>query len=99
MNTAARYLRALGQTVNTPAKKIKFDGKEYTFDGSIWKQADNTTLVSQLVNAQNSAIRDVKFQLVDENNYSVDVTFKAENVDINKGNNKFTDITVTPKKK
>ncbi|WP_339175169.1 hypothetical protein MKY51_02870 [Solibacillus sp. FSL R5-0691] len=81
MNTFARYM---GSIDTSKVEKIIFDGKEYTWDTnqspvSKWYNAD-TSLVSAVVEAQNTAIRNVTFTVVDSNGYSVVGTFKANNV-------------------
>lgn len=81
MNTFARYM---GSIDTSKVEKIIFGGKEYTWDTnqspvSKWYNAD-TSLVSAVVEAQNTAIRNVTFTVVDSNGYSVVGTFKANNV-------------------
>lgn len=95
MNTMARYLRALGLTVDTPVTEIKFGEVTYTFDtsSSAWKKGEDT-LVSAVVEAQNSAIQNVTFTLVDADGYSVDVNFIATGVDINLDSYGYEEITI-----
>lgn len=81
MNTFARYMGSIDTNL---VKEIQFNGKTYKWDVtkspvSKWYDGE-TSLVSAVVLAENTAIRDVTFKVVDANEYSVDGTFKANNV-------------------
>lgn len=85
MNTLARYLGALHrQDAGGTVAKINFGGVDYTWNGtaqgSNWKAADGSTLVSVVVTQQNTSIRNVTLTLIDAKGYSVEVNFVAENV-------------------
>ncbi|USB32796.1 S-layer homology domain-containing protein [Paenibacillus sp. YPG26] len=88
MNTFARYVGAFGHDTASPIEKVVFNGKEYTWQekngvgsgylaGSNWKDADGKTLVSAVVANQNSSIREVALKVVDKDENSINVTFKA----------------------
>lgn len=85
MNTFARYLGALyRQDTGETVKKIKFNGIEYNWNGnaqgSNWKSSNGSTLVSAVVNQQNTSLRNVTITLIDNKGYSINTTFKAINV-------------------
>lgn len=85
MNTFARYLGALyRQDTGETVKKIKFNGIEYNWNGnaqgSNWKASNGSTLVSAVVNQQNTSLRNVTITLIDAKEYSINTTFKAINV-------------------
>ena len=74
----------MGSFDTDKVKKIIFNGTEYTWNTnqspvSKWYNGDKS-LVSEVVEAQNTAIRNVTFTVVDSNGYSVVGTFKADNV-------------------
>ena len=48
--------------------------------GSNWKDAEGNTLVSAVVTEQKTSIREVSLKIVDAEENSITVTFKAKNV-------------------